>query len=102
MIFESEPWLVSIDPGTCFWRTKLARKSMNAFGGRGMYPWERRFPGGARRRVGAGAVVSVGGNNASAGDGTSDEASSPSTSSTYVPGVTLGAKVTFRGEVVIP
>ena len=36
MILESEPWLVSMVPGTCFWRTKSARKSMNAFGGRGM------------------------------------------------------------------
>ena len=103
MIFDSEPWFVSIEPGTCFWRTKFARKSMNALGGRGMYPCERRLPGGCRRRVGGGAGVSAGGKRASLGDGTSAVRSSPpSVSSTKVPGVTFGANVTFRGDVVIP
>ena len=36
MILESVVWLGSMDPGTCFWRTKSARKSMKALGGRGM------------------------------------------------------------------
>ena len=49
MILESKPWLVSIEPGTCFWCTKSARKSMKAFGGQGMYPIDQLLPRGAHR-----------------------------------------------------
>ena len=49
MILESKPWLVSIEPGTCFWHTKSAWKSMKAFGGREMYPIDQLLPGGAHR-----------------------------------------------------
>jgi hypothetical protein len=34
---------------------------MKALGGLGMYPWERRLPGGHRLRVGGGAGVDDGG-----------------------------------------
>ena len=61
MILDNDPWLVSIDPGTCFCLTKSARKSMNALGGRGIYPIDRRFPGGQRLRAGGGAGVALGG-----------------------------------------
>ena len=61
MILDKDPWFVSIDPGTCFCLTKSARKSMKALGGRGMYPWERRLPGGHRLRAGGGAGVDNGG-----------------------------------------
>lgn len=50
MILLKLPWLVSMLPGTWRWRTKSARNSMNALGGRGMYPKERRLPGGPLRR----------------------------------------------------
>jgi hypothetical protein len=63
MILLKLPWLVSMLPGTCFCLTKSARKSMNAFGGRGTYPWLRLLPGGTRLLVGGGAGVALGGNS---------------------------------------
>jgi hypothetical protein len=100
MILDRLPWLVSIDPGTCFCLTKSARKSMNALGGRGMYPWLRRFPGGHRLRVGPGAGVIEGGKRAAVGEKAGCAGSSEgrkSSVSVKVTGVTLGAKVTgFR------
>lgn len=41
---------------------------MNALGGRGMYPNERRLPGGTRLRAGGGAGVSEGGKREDDGD----------------------------------
>jgi hypothetical protein len=61
---------------------------------------ERRFPGGTRLLAGGGAGNSEGGNNLAVGDsghGVEGEERTIS-GSTYVPGVTLGAKVTGRGE----
>ena len=98
MILESEPWLVSIEPGTCFWRTKSARKSMKAFGGRGMYPSDRRLPGGARRLAAGWAGNSDGGKSCVEGSDGSAVESSRGSASLNVPGVTLGANVTDRGE----
>jgi hypothetical protein len=97
MILLRLPWLVSMLPGTCFCRTKSARNSMKAFGGRGTYPWLRLFPGGTRFLVGGGAGVALGGNSGSGrsvvregeanGDGVGDGAE-------YDTGVTFGANVT--------
>jgi len=40
---------------------------MNAFGGRGMYPIDRRLPGGQRLRAGGGAGVELGGKRSETG-----------------------------------
>ena len=97
MIFESELWFVSIDPGTCFWRTKSARNSMKAFAGRGMYPCDSRLPAGMRLRLAEGAATGEGGKIAPSGEGGSG-VSSVGSGSIYVPGVTFGAKMTLRGD----
>jgi len=74
---------------------------MNAFGGRGMYPMERRFPGGRRLLVGGGGGDSEGGNSLGVGESGHgvDGEDGMLSGSTYVPGVTFGAKVTGRGDV---
>lgn len=72
---------------------------MNALGGRGMYPIDRRLPGGARLRVGGGAGVSEGGNRAEVGEGGSGDDGDAKSSSANVTGVTFGANVTGRGEI---
>lgn len=46
---------------------------MNALGGRGMYPIDRRLPGGTRLRDGAGAGSTEGGNSLALGDPGSEE-----------------------------
>lgn len=38
MILDNELWLVSLDTGICFWRTKSPRMIMNALSGRGCIP----------------------------------------------------------------
>lgn len=70
---------------------------MKALGGRGMYPIERRLPGGTRLRDGAGAGNCEGGKSFELGDGGSEESGEGNSGSTYVPGVTLGANVTALG-----
>lgn len=81
---------------------------MKALGGLGIYPCERRLPGGHRLRAGGGAGVDDGGKmvaGAVGGDADEDEGEgggdrlsrSSSSVSTNVMGVTLGAKVTGRG-----
>ena len=100
MIFDKLPWFVSMEPGTCFCLTKSALKSMNAFGGRGIYPCDRRLPGGQRFLVGGGAGVSEGGNSLGCelGDkGSGVEGEDESDDSLNVTGVTLGAKLIGRG-----
>lgn len=37
MILDSEPWLDSIVPGTCWFLMNSLRKRMNELGGRGMW-----------------------------------------------------------------
>lgn len=66
-------------------------------GGLGIYPSERRLPGGTRLRVGGGAGVCDGGNIADVGEpGSGVELLEPLSGSTYDTGVTLGANVTGR------
>lgn len=62
-------------------------------GGRGIYPCERRFPGGTRFRAGGGAGVNKGGNSVDVGGVADVEADS---GSLKVTGVTFGANVTGR------
>jgi len=62
MIFDKLACVVSMLPATCFCLIKSAQNNMNAFGGRGMYPWDSLFPGGHLLRVG-GCVGAVDGGN---------------------------------------
>jgi hypothetical protein len=47
---------------------------MNALGGRGMYPIDRRLPGGQRLRAGGGAGVELGGKSVFSNEAGSSEA----------------------------
>lgn len=71
---------------------------MKALGGRGMYPSDRRLPGGARRLAGGGAGESEGGKMCDVGEDDSAVDVSSDNGSLNVTGVTLGAKVTDLGD----
>jgi hypothetical protein len=70
---------------------------MNALGGRGIYPINRRLPRGTCLLDGAGAGCREGGNSFELGDDGSESSGDGSSGLIYVPRVTLGAKVTTRG-----
>lgn len=71
---------------------------MNALGGRGMYPNDRRLPGGTRRLDGGGGGDSEGGKRCDVDEDGSAVVTSRDNGSLYVTGVTLGAKVTDFGD----
>ena len=89
-------------PGTCLCLTKSALKSINAFGGHGIYPWLNLLPGGQRFRVGGADVPDDearddgGKSTAWVTPSSESESSRSSSGSLKVIGVTLGAKVTGR------
>lgn len=71
---------------------------MKALGGRGMYPSDRRLPGGTRRLDGGGGGDSEGGKRCGVGEDGSAVDMSSDKGSLYVTGVTFGAKVTDFGD----